>query len=77
MEKLSTKKKLTVISQYLSGLSYDQIATKSSVSKGTVANVVAELKAGRFTEAADAAEAGNPDCQQHQGDGQGCRQFDD
>jgi len=56
MEKLSTKKKLAVVRQYLSGLSYDEIASKSSVSKGTVANVVADLKAGRFPEAADAAE---------------------
>jgi predicted nucleic acid-binding Zn-ribbon protein len=56
MEKLSTKRKLTVVRQYLSGLSYDEIATKSGVSKGTVANVVADLKAGSFPEAADAGE---------------------
>jgi DNA repair exonuclease SbcCD ATPase subunit len=56
MEKLSTKKKSAIVRQYLSGLSYDEIAAKSSVSKGTVANVVADLKAGRFPEAADTAE---------------------
>jgi predicted nucleic acid-binding Zn-ribbon protein len=56
MERLSTKKKLTIVRQYLSGLSYDEIAAKNSVSKGTVANVVAELKAGKFPEAADVAE---------------------
>ena len=56
MERLSAKKKVTVIRQYLSGLSYDEIAAKCGVSKGTVANVVADLKAGRFPEAADAAE---------------------
>jgi transposase-like protein len=56
MEKLSAKKKLTVVKHYLSGQSYDEIAVKSGVSKGTVANVVVELKAGRFLEAADAAE---------------------
>ena len=56
MEKLSAKKKLTVVRHYLSGLSYDEIAVKSGVSKGTVANVVVELKAGRFPETADAAE---------------------
>ena len=56
MERLSAKKKLAVVRQYLSGLSYDEIAAKSGVSKGTVANVVAELKAGRFPEAADVAE---------------------
>ena len=56
MEKLSTKKRLNIARQYLSGLSYDEIAAKSSVSKGTVANVVAELKGGGFPEATDAAE---------------------
>lgn len=56
MERLSTKKKLTIVKQYLSGLSYDEIAAKNGVSKGTVANVVAELKAGKFPEVADVAE---------------------
>ncbi len=56
MERLSAKKKALVVRLYLSGLSYDQIAVKSGISKGTVANVVAELKAGAFPEAADAAE---------------------
>jgi len=56
MEKLSAKKKGTVIRQYLSGLSYSEIAAKSGISKGTVANVVAELKAGIFPEAADVVD---------------------
>ena len=56
MEKLTAKKKLTVVRQYLSGLSYDEIAARSGVSKGTVANVVADLKAGSFPEAADVGE---------------------
>jgi predicted nucleic acid-binding Zn-ribbon protein len=56
VEKLSAKKKVAVVRQYLSGLSYDEIAAKSGVSKGTVANVIADLKAGRFPEASDAAE---------------------
>ncbi len=56
MEKLSTRKRLSIARQYLSGSSYDEIATKSSVSKGTVANVVAELKVGGFPEAADIGE---------------------
>ena len=56
MEKLTTKKKLAVVRQYLSGMSYDEIAAKSGISKGTVANIVAELKGGGFPEAADAAE---------------------
>jgi transcriptional regulator with XRE-family HTH domain len=56
MERLTAKKKLAVIRLYLSGLSYDEIAVKCGVSKGTVANVVAELKAGTVPEAADVAE---------------------
>ena len=56
MERLSARKKSAIVRQYLSGLSYDEIAAKSGVSKGTVANVVADLKAGSFPEAADVAE---------------------
>lgn len=56
MEKLSPKKRVTIVRQYLSGLSYDEIAAKDGVSKGTVANVVTELKAGVFPEAADVGE---------------------
>lgn len=56
MERLTAKKKLTVVRLYLSGLSYDEIAAKCGVSKGTVANVVAELKVGSFPEAADVGE---------------------
>lgn len=56
MEKLTARKKLSIVRLYLSGLSYDEIASRSGVSKGTVANVVTELKAGSFPEAADVAE---------------------
>ena len=56
MERLSTRKRLAVVRQYLYGLSYDEIAAKSGVSKGTVANVVTDLKVGRFPEAADVVE---------------------
>ncbi len=56
MEKLSAKKKVAIIRQYLSGFSYDEIAAKGGVSKGTVANVVNELKAGKFPEATDIGE---------------------
>jgi len=56
MEKLTVKKKLAVVRLYMSGLSYDEIAARIGVSKGTVANVVAELKAGSFPEAADVGE---------------------
>ena len=56
MERLTAKKKLAVVRLYLSGLSYDEIAAKCGVSKGTVANVVTELKAGMIPEAADVGE---------------------
>ena len=50
MERLSTRKKLSIIGQYFSGFSYDEITSKTGVSKGSVANVIAELKAGAFPE---------------------------
>jgi predicted nucleic acid-binding Zn-ribbon protein len=56
MEKLPTKKRVAIVRLYLSGFSYDEIAAKTGVSKGTVANVINELKAGRFPEAADVTE---------------------
>jgi predicted nucleic acid-binding Zn-ribbon protein len=56
VEKLSERKKATIIRQYLYGLSYDEIAGRSHVSKGTVSNVIADLKAGIFPEAADVGE---------------------
>lgn len=56
MERLSAKKKDAIIRLYFSGLSYDEIAARVGVSKGTVFNVIAELKAGKFPEAADAGE---------------------
>ncbi|MDO8751588.1 MAG: hypothetical protein Q7K03_10685 [Dehalococcoidia bacterium] len=51
MDKLSVAKQVSVVRLYLSGLSHDQIAAKTGVSKGSVANVVAEVRAGRFPEA--------------------------
>lgn len=56
MEKLSAKKRISIIRMYLSGLSHDEIATKTGISKGTVNNIVNELKAGIYPEAADLGE---------------------
>ncbi len=56
MEKLSQKKHLTIIRLYLGGLSYQEISAKAGVAKGTVANVVAALKAGQFPEAQGPSE---------------------
>ena len=53
MEKLTAQKKISIVRQYFSGLSYDEIATKTGVSKGSVANVITDLKAGEIPEAAD------------------------
>jgi len=53
MEKLSYRKQVMIVRMYLNGLSYDEIAAKVGVSKGTVANVIAELKAGCFPEDSD------------------------
>lgn len=56
MEKLSVKKRITIVRLYLSGLSFSEIAAKTGTSKGTVENVISELKAGVFPEAADVSE---------------------
>ena len=56
MEKLSARKRSAIVGDYLSALSYSGIASKNHVSTGTVANVVADLKAGRFPEAGDVGE---------------------
>ena len=56
MEKLTAKKRLSVLMSYFRGLSYDAISAKSGVSKGTVANIIADLKAGNFPEAGDVGD---------------------
>jgi predicted nucleic acid-binding Zn-ribbon protein len=56
MERLSARKRSAIVGDYLSALSYSEIAARHHVSTGTVANVVADLKAGRFPEAGDIGE---------------------
>lgn len=56
MQKLSFRKQLTIVRLYLSGFSYDEIAAQAGVSKGTVANVITELKAGRILNVHEPAE---------------------
>ncbi len=51
MEKLSVEKKVGIIKQYFNGLSYDEIAAKTGISKGSITNIITELKAGNFPEA--------------------------
>lgn len=48
MQKLSLKKQLSIIRLYLSGFSYQEISARVGVSKGTVANIVADLRGGRI-----------------------------
>ncbi|MDO9333381.1 MAG: hypothetical protein Q7T57_02525 [Dehalococcoidales bacterium] len=56
MEELTQRKRLQVVYLYFSGLSFDQIAAKAGISKGSVVNIVSELKAGNFPEAADVTD---------------------
>ena len=56
MEKLSARKRSAIVGDYLSALSYSEIAAKHHVSTGAVANVVTDLRAGRFPEAGDVGE---------------------
>ena len=56
MEKVLVQKKLVVVRLYLAGLSYSETAAKAGVSKATVANIVAELKAGQLPGVGDIAD---------------------
>lgn len=56
MEELTLKKKLQVVYLYFSGLSFDQMVAKTGISKGSVGNIINELKAGNFPEAADVTD---------------------
>jgi uncharacterized protein YoxC len=56
MKELSAAKAASVLRMYFAGFSYEEIAVKNNVSKGTVFNVVADLKGGLFPEAANLAE---------------------
>ena len=56
MKELTEKKKLEILTLFLEGYSYDQIATETGVAKGTVVNVVNELRAGHFPAFGDIAD---------------------
>ena len=56
MRELTERKKLQILRSFLEGCSYDDISTKSDVAKGTVVNVVNDLRAGRFPAFTDVAE---------------------
>lgn len=48
MKELTERKKVEILRLFLEGYSYDEIATKSDVAKGSVVNVVTDFKNGRF-----------------------------
>jgi len=56
MRELTERKKLQILRLFLEGYSYDDISARSDVAKGTVVNVVNDLRAGRFPAFADVAE---------------------
>ena len=56
MEKISSKKRLGIIRQYLEGFSYDTISKRSGVSKGSVTNIISELKAGHILDIQEPVE---------------------
>jgi len=56
MEKLSARKRIAIVRDYLSGLPYREIAARQHVSIGAVTGVVTDLKEGRFPEAGDIGE---------------------
>lgn len=48
MKKLSDVKKLKVINTFLAGYSYDEIAAKSSIAKGSVVNIINAFRSGEL-----------------------------
>jgi len=50
MPQLSVTKRLEVVEQYLAGLSYQEIADLTGVGKGSVSNIIKDLKQGQFPE---------------------------
>ena len=56
MRELTERKKVEILRLFLEGYSYDEIATKSDVAKGSVTNTVNDFRNGRFPAFADVAE---------------------
>jgi len=56
MKELTEIKKIEILRLFLEGYSYDEIATKSDVAKGSVVNVVTDFKNGRFPTFTDATD---------------------
>jgi hypothetical protein len=56
MSELSINKRMKVIKLYLQGYSYDEIVKKAGVAKGTVYNIISDLKEGLFPEISNNCE---------------------
>jgi DNA repair exonuclease SbcCD ATPase subunit len=56
VDKLPVSKIKSIIKLYLNGCSYSEIGAKVGVSKGTISNVITDLKSGKFAEAGDVSE---------------------
>jgi len=56
MKELTEKKKLEILRLFFAGYSYDQVVTESGIAKGSVVNVVNDLRAGRFPAFTDIAD---------------------
>lgn len=53
MRKIPIKKRMEVLKLYFSGYSYDDIVRRTGVSKGSVVNIIKELRDGRYPEFED------------------------
>ena len=56
MREIPLKKRMEVLGLYFEGLSYDEISRKAKVSKGSVVNIVRELREGKYPEFEDLSE---------------------
>ena len=56
MREIPLKKRMEVLRLYFEGLSYDEISRKAKVSKGSVVNIVRELREGKYPEFEDLSE---------------------
>jgi len=56
MKELTERKKVEILRLFLEGYSYDEIATKSDVSKGSVVNIVNDFRAGHFPAFSDVGD---------------------
>ena len=56
MQELSANKKMKVMKLYLSGYSFNEVAKKAGVGRGSITNIISDLKEGLFPEISTIAE---------------------